>query len=178
MESSSLREMLRGRCRARRPIRSSARSARADWRDSDICGIISIFTRESDERKRREREGRLSDLPEYFLIVVTRDRVRAFKLGSRYSKKVKGFVVDFPREDVSFSTREDWMPVPVIELTEGGRECRVELRRDVLNPKKNPWGRGGHRGAVGVGDVGGERRGALGLGHLRGRSQGGTGLSD
>jgi hypothetical protein len=121
------------------PIKREER-ARAEWRDSEIGGIISIFTRESDERKRREREGRLSDLPEYFLIVVTRDRVRAFKLGSRYSKKVKGFVADFPREDVSFSTREDWMPVPVIELTEGGRECRVELRRDVLNPKKNPWG--------------------------------------
>jgi hypothetical protein len=110
-----------------------------DWGDSDIGWIISIFTRKSDERKRQEREGGLRDLPEYFLLAVTEDRVRAFSLGSRYAKKVKSDIADFPREDVRISAGDDWVRVAVIELTEEGRRGRVEIRRDVLNEKKNPW---------------------------------------
>ena len=110
-----------------------------DWRHSQFGRIIAIFTRESDERKRQEREGRLSDLPEHFLLAVTRDRVHAFNLGSGHSKEATGRVADFPREDVSFATSENWNPVPVIELAEEGRKGRVEVKSNVRDPTKNPW---------------------------------------
>jgi hypothetical protein len=117
------------------------------WRHSDIGMIVNVFTVSSREKKRKEAEGGLSNLPDYFLLAVTKDRLHAFaRRGGRYSKKVKNHVADFPREDVRIYPGDDSARVAVIELTEEGQEGRVEVRSggpqvksDVINPNKNPW---------------------------------------
>jgi hypothetical protein len=102
-----------------------------------IGSLIRAATTTSREKKRRKREGAHFDLPEYFLLAVTEDRVHAFSL--RRSMKVGDHVADFPRRDVSISPGDDWAIRGVIELTGEGRKGRIDVNHDQLNEKTNPW---------------------------------------
>ena len=86
-------------------------------------------------------QGRLDDLPERFLLAVTRDKVYGFDYRKRRSQlELKEKVADFERNRLSFSKEMGtWAEVAVLELTEEGRNNRIQVKGDVLNAKKNPW---------------------------------------
>jgi hypothetical protein len=105
------------------------------WASSD-----SFLVREF-ARGLAKDQGRLDDLPERFLLAVTRDKVYAFDYRKRRSQlELKEKVADFDRNTLSFSKEMGtWAEVAVLELTEEGRNTRIQVKGDVLNAKKNPW---------------------------------------
>jgi len=81
---------------------------------------VGLLWRWIFRRAARKREGSLAELPEQFLLAITRDDVHIFRYRS---EKVEELLASLPRESVSFSTEVGtWAEVGVLEVSVEGRK--------------------------------------------------------
>jgi hypothetical protein len=109
-----------------------------------IHRLVTLFTRRD--------QGPLGILPKRFLLVVTTSKVHALSYRDGGSSDpwlpalppgqsaVKERIATFDRKAVSFSEgMGTWGNVAVLELTEEGERCSIDVKKDALDREKNPW---------------------------------------